>query len=216
MQAAPKTGPAFEFLTSADPVAYPEAVSFMEERVAQVRAGTAPETLWLLEHPPLYTAGTSAKAQDLVDARFPVFQTGRGGQYTYHGPGQRVGYVMLDLQARGGDIRQYVCDLEDWLIKTLAEFGISGQRKPGMTGIWVKNGVSEAKIAAIGVRFRRGVTYHGVSLNINPDLSHFSGIIPCGIREFGVTSMAELGLRPASAKVDEVLRKHLISIFGII
>lgn len=194
------------------PVPYPEAMAFMEERVAAIRAGTAPETVWLLEHPPLYTAGTSADDGDLLDAgRFPVYRTGRGGQFTYHGPGQRVAYVMLDLKRRGGDIRRYVRDLEEWLIRTLAHFNIKGERREGRVGIWVDKrpygGISgqEDKIGAIGVRVRHWVTFHGVALNVEPDLSHFSGIVPCGIRQHGVTSMVALGHLVTMDEVDAVM-----------
>src|SRR5580704_11944238 len=156
-------------------LAYPEAVAAMEERAAAVADGRAPELVWLVEHPPIYTAGTSAKDADLIDARFPVFKTGRGGQFTYHGPGQRVGYVMLDLKRRKADVRAYVRDLEEWLIRTLAQFNVKGERREGRVGIWVVRGSREDKIAAIGVRVRRWVTFHGVSLNVDPDLAHFSG-----------------------------------------
>ncbi len=179
------------------PVPYPDAVARMEALVADIRENKAPQTIWCLEHPPLYTAGTSAKASDLNDARFPVFETGRGGQYTYHGPGQLVAYVMLDLRRYDSppDIRAYVCRLESWIIGALAQFGITGERRDGRVGIWVAGPDGrEDKIAAIGVRVRHGVTYHGISINICPDLSHFSGIVPCGIREHGVTSLHALGL----------------------
>jgi lipoyl(octanoyl) transferase len=193
---------------------YPEAVAFMEERAAAIAAGGAAELVWLVEHPPIYTAGTSAKDSDLLDARFPVFKTGRGGQFTYHGPGQRVGYVMLDLKRRKADVRAYVRDLEDWLICTLARFDVKGERRDGRVGIWVARGGREDKIAALGVRVRRWVTFHGVSLNVDPDLSHFSGIVPCGIREHGVTSLADLGLRVTMADVDAALRESFQEIFG--
>src|SRR6201996_9521472 len=160
---------------------YPEAVAFMEERAAAIAEHRARELVWLVEHPPIYTAGTSANDADLIDARFPVFKTGRGGQFTYHGPGQRVGYVMLDLNSRNGDVRVFVHDLEEWLIRTLAAFNVKGERRDGRVGIWVARGTREDKVAAIGVRVRRGVTFHGVSLNVDPDLEHFSGIVPCGI-----------------------------------
>jgi len=193
---------------------YPEAVAFMEERAAQIAEGRARELVWLVEHPPLYTAGTSAKPDDLIEARFPVHATGRGGQYTYHGPGQRVGYVMLDLKARGGDVRGFVRDLEEWLIRTLAGFNVKGERREGRVGIWVANGSREEKIAAIGVRVRRWVTFHGVSLNVDPDLSHFSGIVPCGIREHGVTSLVALGLPVTMADVDVALKTAFDEVFG--
>jgi len=213
-----------EWLIADSPVDYPEAVAFMERRAADVRGGNAPETVWLLEHPPLYTAGTSARAEDLLDAdRFPVYRTGRGGQYTYHGPGQRVAYVMLDLKARGGDIRAYVHDLESWLIATLARFNVVGERRPGRVGIWVARGgpgadsadrPREDKIAAIGVRVRRWVSYHGVALNVDPELAHFSGIVPCGVREHGVTSLVDLGRTVAMTDVDVALRETFGEIFG--
>ena len=193
---------------------YPDAVAFMEERAAAVASGRAAELVWLVEHPPIYTAGTSAKKDDLLDARFPVFKTGRGGQFTYHGPGQRVGYVMLDLKRRGADVRAYVRDLEEWLIRTLARFGVKGERRDGRVGIWVARPGREDKIAALGVRVRHWVTFHGVSLNVDPDLSHFSGIVPCGIREHGVTSLADLGLKTTMAEADVALRETFRDIFG--
>jgi lipoyl(octanoyl) transferase len=193
---------------------YPEAVEFMEERAAAIAAGCAAELVWLVEHPPIYTAGTSAKAADLLDARFPVFKTGRGGQFTYHGPGQRVGYVMLDLKRRKADVHAYVRDLEEWLIRTLARFGVKGERRDGRVGIWVARPGREDKIAALGVRVRRWVTFHGVALNVEPDLAHFSGIVPCGIREHGVTSLADLGLKATMAEVDAALRVSFQEIFG--
>ena len=186
----------FDWITTPDPVAYPDAVTWMENRVASVRAGTAPNTVWLLEHPSLYTAGTSARADDLLDARFPVFESGRGGQYTYHGPGQLIAYVMRDLRQDGPnpDIRAYVCALEGWIIAALATFGIVGVRREGRVGIWIVHPDGrEDKIAALGVRVRHGVTYHGLSINICPDLTHFSGIVPCGISGHGVTSIHALG-----------------------
>ena len=197
------------------PVSYPEAVGEMEARVAAIRADTAREMVWLLEHPPLYSAGTSARAADLLEPdRFPVYRTGRGGQYTYHGPGQRVGYVMLDLQTRGADVRAYVRNLEQWLILTLGRFTVIGGRRAGRVGIWVEKDGRDCKIAAIGVRVRRWVTYHGVSLNVEPDLSHFSGIVPCGIREHGVTSLADLGLPVTLSDVDVALRDSFEDVFG--
>jgi lipoyl(octanoyl) transferase len=170
--------------------------------------------VWLVEHPPIYTAGTSAKDEDLVDRRFPVFATGRGGQYTYHGPGQRVGYVMLDLTRRKKDVRAFVRDLEEWLIQTLALFNVKGERREGRVGIWVVRGSREDKIAAIGVRVRRWVTFHGVSLNVDPDISHFDGIVPCGIREHGVTSLADLGLPVTMADVDVAMKTAFEKVFG--
>ncbi|MFN3827929.1 MAG: lipoyl(octanoyl) transferase LipB [Micavibrio sp.] len=205
-----------EIKISDDLVEYPVAQTLMEERVAAIRAGRAPEMLWLLEHPPLYTAGTSAKASDLLDPRFPVFDTGRGGEYTYHGPGQRVGYVMLDLKKRQPvpDIKRYVWQLEEWIIRSLAEFGIKGERREGRVGIWVVQGQREAKIAALGVRIRHWVTYHGIAINVDPILDHFGGIVPCGIREYGVTSCHDLGVRIAMNDLDDALLRHWGGVFG--
>lgn len=205
-----------EWLNAASEVSYPDATAFMEQRVAAIRAGTADELVWLIEHPPLYTAGTSAKQGDLLDARFPVYQTGRGGEYTYHGPGQRVAYVMLDLKKRQNapDIKKYVWQLEEWVIRSLAALGVAGERREGRIGIWVQAPQGEAKIAAIGVRVRRWVAYHGIALNVNPDLSHFSGIVPCGIRDYGVTSLAEVLGRPvAMQEVDAALRESWAGVF---
>ena len=183
-----------EWRLSPDPVAYEAAVAEMEERTAQIAAGTTPELVWLLEHPPLYTAGTSARPADLLDAqRFPVYASGRGGQYTYHGPGQLVAYVLFDLNKRGRDVRRHVHSLEAWAIAALATYGISGERREGRPGIWVKKPQGDAKIAAIGVRIRRWISYHGIAINVCPDLSHFSGIVPCGITDAGVTSIAAEG-----------------------
>ena len=194
---------------------YAEAVSAMEARVAAIAEGGAAELVWLVEHPPIYTAGTSAKDSDLIDARFPVFKTGRGGQFTYHGPGQRVGYVMLDLKRRKADVRAYVRDLEEWLIRTLAQFNVKGERREGRVGIWVVRGRGrEDKIAAIGVRVRRWVTFHGVSLNVEPDLDHFDGIVPCGISEHGVTSLADLGLPVSMADVNTAMKVAFREVFG--
>jgi lipoyl(octanoyl) transferase len=194
---------------------YPAAVDFMERRAAAIAEGSAPEAVWLLEHPPIYTAGTSAKDADLIDARFPIFKTGRGGQFTYHGPGQRVGYVMLDLKRRRPDVRKFVHDLEDWLIRTLAQFNVKGERREGRVGIWVaRGGGREDKVAAIGVRVRRWVTFHGVSMNVEPDLSHFEGIVPCGIREHGVTSLHDLGLPVTLADVDVAMKTAFQDVFG--
>ncbi len=197
-------------------VPYAEALAAMEARVARIAAGTAPEAVWLLEHPPLYTAGTSARPEDLTDPdRFPVHVAGRGGQYTYHGPGQRVVYVMLDLNSRGRDIRRFVAALEAWVIAALAEFGVTGEIREGRVGVWVRrpdkapnpDGTPrEDKIAAIGVKLRRWVSFHGISINVEPDLSHFSGIVPCGIREHGVTSLVDLGLPVTLADLDLALR----------
>ena len=216
MPIASKTGPKteIEWQTSKSPVAYDRAVAAMEARVADIRAGKAAELVWLLEHPALYTAGTSAKEDDLVDPILPVFHTGRGGQWTYHGPGQRVAYVMLDLKARGGDLRAYVTGLEEWLIRTLAGFGLKGERRNGRVGIWIdQGGGHESKIAAIGVRVRQGVSYHGVSLNLDPDLGHYRGIVPCGISQHGVTSLAELGIPASMDQVDAALRQNFETIF---
>lgn len=215
-----------EFITTTGLVGYERAVAEMEARVAAIRAGTAAEAIWFLEHPALYTAGTSARATDLLAPRFPVFETGRGGQYTYHGPGQRVAYVMLDLQKRGGDVRHFVYQLEQWLIDTLAELDVSGERREGRIGIWVQDDISpsshaaigqikEKKIAAVGVRVRHGVTYHGVSLNVAPDLSHFDGIVPCGLSDFGVTSLAALGRVKKMQEVDAILHAQAEKIFAI-
>ncbi len=195
-------------------LAYPEAVAFMETRAAEIADGRAPELVWLVEHPPIYTAGTSAIDSDLLDRRFPVFRSGRGGQFTYHGPGQRVGYVMMDLKRRHADVRKYVHDLEEWLIRTLSHFDVKGERREGRVGIWVvRRDGSEDKIAAIGVRVRRWVTFHGVALNVDPDLSHFTGIVPCGIRGHGVTSLAALGIPASMADVDSSLRSAFDAVF---
>ncbi len=202
---------------------YPEAVAAMEARVAAIRADEAPELVWLLEHPPLYSAGTSAKDTDLLDAGgFPVYRTGRGGQFTYHGPGQRVAYVMLDLRRRGPDLRRYVLDLEDWVIRALARFNVAGERREGRVGIWVERGPyggptgREDKIAAIGVRVRHWVTYHGIALNVEPELAHFAGIVPCGISgpAYGVTSLADLVLPVTLADVDVALKDTFAEVFG--
>ena len=199
-----------EWTISPKPIEYEDALAVMESTVADIKAGTSPEQVWLLEHPSLYTAGTSANPSDLIDEKFPVFETGRGGQYTYHGPGQRVGYVLLDLKKRQQtpDIKKYICDLEQWVINTLQEFDIKGERREGRVGIWVvKSDGTEAKIAAIGVRIRHWVTYHGISINLNPDLSHFDGIVPCGISEHGVTSSKDLGVDVTMEELDLALQK---------
>ena len=196
------------------PVAYPEAVEEMELRAAAIADRQANELVWLLEHPPIYTAGTSAKDRDLIDARFPVYRTGRGGQFTYHGPGQRVGYVMLNIKTRKPDVRAYVRDLEQWLIETLALFGVKGERRDGRVGIWVTRGSREDKIAALGVRIKRWVSLHGVALNVDPDLSHFGGIVPCGVTQHGVTSLADLGILVTMADVDVALKQSFTKIFG--
>jgi lipoyl(octanoyl) transferase len=193
-------------------VPYEEARGFMEERAAAIREGTARECIWLLEHPPLFTAGTSADPAELLNPRdFPVHEAGRGGRYTYHGPGQRVGYVMLDLEKRGKDIRCFVHALEGWMIDTLAELGVAAHRAEGRIGIWIGEGADEAKIGALGVRVKRWVTLHGFSLNVAPDLSHFDGIVPCGIAEFGVTSLAEIGKQMPLTRVDAGLERSFPS-----
>ena len=208
-------GAAVEWRSSATAVPYTLAVAEMERRVAAIRAGGAPELVWLLEHPALYTAGTSARDEDLLEPdRLPVHRTGRGGQYTYHGPGQRIAYVMLDLARRGEDVHCYVHHLEEWAIRTLARFGVGGERRQDRIGIWVKRGADEAKIAAIGVRVRRWVTYHGMAINIDPDLDHYRGIIPCGIAGYGVTSLADLGIAATMADVDAALRATFDQVFG--
>jgi lipoyl(octanoyl) transferase len=195
---------------------YAHAVEAMEARAEAIRAGTASEQIWLVEHAPLYTAGTSAHRDELVAPdRFPVHQAARGGRYTYHGPGQRVVYVMLDLKSRGGDVRAFVHALEAWVIGTLARFGLTGEIRDGRVGVWVPHPKwGEAKIAAIGIRLRRGVSFHGISINVNPDLEHFSGIIPCGISEFGVTSLADLGLQAAMSDLDMALKAEFQQRFG--
>jgi lipoyl(octanoyl) transferase len=204
-----------EWKISDQPVDYPAAIAMMEARVEAMIAEEAPEMVWLLEHPPLYTSGSSVKCDDLLDAtRFPVFATGRGGQYTYHGPGQRLVYVMHDLNQRGRDLRAHICRLEEWLIQSLAEFEIRGERRQGRVGIWVqRTDGSEAKIAAIGVRVRRWIAYHGLALNLDPDLSHYQGIVPCGLKDYGVTSMRALGSAATMPEVDAVLRRKFASVF---
>jgi lipoyl(octanoyl) transferase len=198
-------------------VPYAEAVARMEAEAEAIAHGNASELVWLVEHPALYTAGTSAKSADLIAPdRFPVFQTGRGGQYTYHGPGQRVGYVMLNLKKRGGDVRAFVAALERWIIATLADFGISGETREDRVGVWVKRPDREDKIAALGIRVRRGVTFHGISINLEPDLSHFNGIVPCGVTEHGVTSFRDLGLATRIGTLDAALRRNFSPIFGSI
>jgi lipoyl(octanoyl) transferase len=196
-----------EWRISDAPVAYSDALAFMDQRAAAIRAGTASECVWLLEHPPLFTAGTSADPAELSNPLgLPVFEAGRGGRYTYHGPGQRVGYVMLDLEKRGKDIRCFVHCLEQWMIDALAQFGVNAHRAEGRIGIWVGEGAGEAKIGALGVRIKRWVTLHGFAINVNPDLAHFGGIIPCGIAEFGVTSLAALGKQMPVTGVDAALK----------
>ena len=217
--------PPVEWVRAPDLVGYEQAVSEMEARADAIAAGDAAERVWLVEHPPLYTAGTSARSGDLLDARFPVFKTGRGGQYTYHGPGQRVAYVMLDLKRRRPDIRAYVAALEGWLIEALATFGVRGETREERVGVWTarpdkppgRNGEpAEDKIAAIGVRVRRWATLHGVALNVAPDLAHFQGIAPCGIRDahLSVTSLADLGRATTMAQVDAALRAAFERRFG--
>ena len=197
-----------EWQVSEGLVPYPEALAEMEARNAAVRAGEAPELVWLLEHPPLFTAGTSADPAELFNPlEFPVFEAGRGGRYTYHGPGQRVGYLVLDLERRGKDIRCFVHALEGWMIAALGDLGVAARREQGRIGIWTGEGASEAKIGAIGVRVRRWVTMHGFSINVAPDLSHFGGIVPCGIAEYGVTSLSALGLDPSMERLDKALKR---------
>jgi lipoyl(octanoyl) transferase len=192
----------------------------MDQRASAVAASTASELAWLIEHPPLYTAGTSAKPTDLIEARFPVHQTGRGGQFTYHGPGQRVAYLMLDLRHRGNDVRRYVATLEEWMIRTLAAFNIRGERREDRVGVWVrrpdKGEGREDKIAAIGIRVKRWVSLHGVALNVEPELAHFQGIVPCGVSEqrYGVTSLVDLGVPVTMPEVDMVLRREFEALFG--
>ncbi len=212
-----------EWITSDGLTDYEDAVTFMEARAAAIRAGQAPEAIWLVEHPALYTAGTSAKPQDLTDPdRFPVHTSKRGGQYTYHGPGQRVAYVMLDVAARGQDVRRFVHDLETWIIAALAEFNVTGEIREGRVGVWVArpekpplpNGSArEDKIAALGIRLRKWVSFHGLSINVDPDLSHFDGIVPCGIADQGVTSLVDLGLPVTMADVDVALKRTFSDVF---
>jgi lipoyl(octanoyl) transferase len=191
---------------------YQETVQAMETRVAQIAEGVADEAIWLLEHPPLYTAGSSAKSHDLLQNNLPVFQTGRGGQFTYHGPNQRIIYAMLNLKDRYApkvpDVRDFVFTMEQWIIDVIAEFGIKGELRSGRVGIWVAQQGREDKIAAIGIRISRGVSYHGLAINLNPDLSHYSGIVPCGIKEYGVTSMHALGCKISMSELDSAIQKH--------
>ncbi len=212
-----------EWITATGLVDYDDAVALMEQRAADIYAGTADELIWLVEHPPLYTAGTSAKIEDLTDPdRFPVYDTKRGGQYTYHGPGQRVAYVMLDLNKRGRDVRKFVQQMENWVIAALAEFNVTGEIRDGRVGVWVERperplnidgSVAEDKIAAIGVRLRKWVSFHGLSINVEPDLSHFTGIVPCGITQYGVTSMVDLGLPVEMGDVDNALKRTFETAF---
>lgn len=220
---SPQIGPIIEWAISDQPVGYQHALDAMQERATAIRYGNAAELIWLLEHPALYTAGTSAQAQDLLDPnRLPVFAAGRGGQYTYHGPGQRIAYVMLDLKARGGDVRALVAALERWVIDALTVFNVNGETRPGRVGIWVRRpykyggqpGGAEDKIAALGLRVSRGVTTHGISLNVEPDLKHYSGIVACGLSGYGVTSLADLGLTISMSDVDIALRGAFENEFG--
>jgi lipoyl(octanoyl) transferase len=212
---APDSLPGVQWLVTPVPVEYEAAGAAMADRVAAIVAGTAPELVWLLEHPPLYTAGTSARPEDLLTpARLPVYRTGRGGQYTYHGPGQRVAYVMLDVKRRFGDVRGYVATLEDWIVDALAALGVRGERWPGRVGVWVGQGASRAKIAAIGVRLSRWVSSHGVALNVAPNLASYAGIVPCGISDAGVTSLAALGCKVSLDEIDRILRESFERRFG--
>ena len=216
----PAGGGAVEWLISEAPVPYPEAIAAMETRVADIAAHRAPELVWLLEHPPLYTSGTSGKPGDLLDPRFPMFATGRGGQLTYHGPGQRVAYVMLDLKRRRPDVRAYVAGLEEWIIQTLAAFNVRGERREDRVGVWVsrpdKGLEFEDKIAAIGVRLKHWVSFHGISINVEPELSHFDAIVPCGVADprYGITSLVDLGHLVTVAEVDIALRQAFAEVFG--
>jgi len=216
----PEHAAAVEWRVSDGLVGYRDALVLMDSRAAAIAAGREPELVWLLEHPPLYTAGTSASPEQLLDARFPVFEAGRGGQMTYHGPGQRVAYVMLDLKRRGPDVRRFVATLEEWIIRTLAAFNVRGERREDRVGVWVrrpdKGEGYEDKIAAIGIRVTQWVTLHGMALNVEPDLTHFAGIVPCGVSEqrYGVTSLADLGIAVSMAEVDAVLRQEFEELFG--
>ncbi|MDH4982940.1 lipoyl(octanoyl) transferase LipB [Hyphomicrobium sp. D-2] len=210
---------ATDWASSSTPVPYPEAVAFMQQRAAAIASGQAPELVWLLEHPPLYTAGNSTRPEDRpAPARFPVFETGRGGQLTYHGPGQRICYLMLNVKARTGDVRAFVSALEDWIIASLADLGVRGETRSGRVGVWVarpdRGHSAEDKIAAIGLRLTRWVSLHGISLNVDPDLSHYDGIVPCGISEHGVTSLADLGAPRDMPHVDAILRRQFERRFG--
>ena len=213
-------GQPVQWLTSAAPVLYPDAVAAMEARAAEIAAHQAPELVWLLEHPPLYTSGSSGKAEDLLNPRFPMFASGRGGQLTYHGPGQRVAYVMLDLRRRRPDVRAYVASLEEWIIRTLAVLDVRGERREDRIGVWVsrpdKGDGCEDKIAAIGVRLRRWVSFHGISINVEPNLTHFDGIVPCGVANprYGVTSLADLGRTTSMVELDSTLRRTFQEVFG--
>ena len=208
-----------EWKISSKPIPFPDALAFMQARVESIADDAADETIWLLEHPPMYTSGTSAKKEDLIDARFDVFETGRGGEYTYHGPGQSVGYVMLNLKKRYApnvpDVRDFVSRLQRWIITSLGDFGIEGFVREGRVGVWVMDKTGkECKIAAQGIRISRGISYHGIAVNVAPDLSHYSGIVPCGISSYGVTSMKELGVNISLPEFDGALQKHFITVFG--
>jgi len=213
-------GPAVAWQVAASPVGYEAALTAMEARVAAIAAGSTAELVWLIEHPPLYTAGTSARACELVEPRFALFAAGRGGGMTYHGPGQRIAYVMLDLRRRGCDVRRFVADLEEWLIRALAILGVAGERREERVGVWVrrpdKGEGCEDKIAAIGVRIKRWISLHGVSLNVDPDLAHFDGIVPCGVSDprYGVTSLADLGRKASLADADRALQQAFAAVFG--
>lgn len=216
-------GPPVEWRVEPGLLPYPEALQLMEARAEAIRSGGAPELVWLVEHPPLYTAGTSARAADLVDAaRFPIFDAGRGGEYTYHGPGQRVGYIMLDLKRRREDVRAFVASLEEWIIRTLARFNVRGERREDRVGVWVvrpdqplrRGQPAEDKIAAVGIRLRKWVSFHGISINVEPDLAHFTGIVPCGIPDHGVTSLVDLGLPVTMADLDIALKQAFEEVYG--
>jgi len=217
---APPGSAGVEWRVAEAPAPYEAAVAFMQSRAAAIAKGSESELVWLLEHPPLYTSGTSAKPGELIEARFPVFESGRGGQMTYHGPGQRVAYVMLDLKRRGPDVRRFVASLEEWIILTLASFNVRGERREDRIGVWVRRPEKgegyEDKIAAIGIRVTQWVTLHGMAMNVAPDLSHFSGIVPCGVQEqrYGVTSLADLGILVSMPEVDRVLRREFEGLFG--
>jgi lipoyl(octanoyl) transferase len=216
LQMLTRTG-AIEWQVADVLVPYDAAIAAMEARVAAIHAGTESELVWLVEHPPLYTAGTSASEADLIEpGRLPVFKTGRGGQYTYHGPGQRVAYVMLDLTTRGRDVGCHVWRIEEWMIRILARFGIPGERREGRVGVWIARGMRDDKIGAIGVRVRHWVTYHGLALNVDPDLANYAGIVPCGISGHGVTSMAALGVKATMADVDAALRATFDEVFAAV
>lgn len=204
-----------EFLRTQQLVSYPDALEFMDDRFKAILSGEKPELVWFLQHPPLYTMGTSSDERDLLSAsEIPVFQSGRGGQITYHGPGQRVVYILLNLKKRTPDIRKYIRDLEQWLILSLAHFGVDAQRRDDRVGLWVENGRSEDKIAAIGVRVQKWITMHGIALNVDPNLEHFKNIVPCGIRSFGVTSLKKLGKDVSFDQLDDVLQETFINVFG--